>query len=314
MLNLDLLALRGELAALCGAVLWALVAAIYTRAGQQVSPLGLNLSKSTIAIGLLGVTIALQGEAGPGLGRPLLLLLLSGAVGVGLGDTAYFEALKELGAQRALLLEALAPPLTALLALIFLQETLSLGAWFGILLTVLGVTWVISERSSRRLPRAIAPLKRPWRGINFGLLAALGNGSSAVLARSALADTSVSPIWAALLRLGAGVLALLLWGSAQGQINRKHLLAPPNAVNPLWQPWHLFGALVIASFGGTYLGIWLQQIALKFTAAGIAQALGSTSPLFILPIALCLGETVSLRALAGVLVAVMGVAMLFSLR
>jgi drug/metabolite transporter (DMT)-like permease len=58
----------------------------------------------------------------------------------------------------------------------------------------------------------------------------------------------------------------------------------------------------------------LQQISLKFTEAGIAKSLGATSPLFVLPLAIWMGEVVSLRAILGVLVALAGVGLLFSFR
>ena len=73
----------------------------------------------------------------------------------------------------------------------------------------------------------------------------------------------------------------------------------------------LLGVIAITALFSTYLGIWLQQTALKYTATGIAQALISTSPLFVLPIALWMGEKVSFRAFLGVLVAIGGVALLF---
>lgn len=292
--------LQGELAALAAALLWALASVVYGRIGQQVAPLGLNFSKGIIAIALLIVTLLLQGDTRPTMnGSSLGLLLLSGVVGIGLGDTVYFEALRDLGARRALLLEALAPPITALLALVFLQEILDPGAYLGIVLAIAGVTWVISER----LPGSPAPLAHPLRGIGFGLLAALGQAGGAVLSRAALAGTAINPLWAALLRISAGVLILLIWGLARQQLaqwfkglNSRRLLT----------------ALVLAAFSGTYLGIWLQQIALKYTAAGIAQTLTATSPLFVLPIAAALGDVISIRAVLGVLVAVGGVALLFS--
>ncbi|NER28068.1 MAG: EamA family transporter [Symploca sp. SIO1C4] len=72
------------------------------------------------------------------------------------------------------------------------------------------------------------------------------------------------------------------------------------------------GAVCFAAFFGTYLAIWLQQTALKFTAAGIAQTLMTTSPLFVLPIVAFMGEVVTTRAILGVLVAITGVALLVS--
>jgi len=71
----------------------------------------------------------------------------------------------------------------------------------------------------------------------------------------------------------------------------------------------VLGASFFAAFFGTYLAIWLQQTALKFTAAGIAQTLAATSPLFVLPIAVWLGELVTVRAVLGVLVAIAGIAL-----
>lgn len=68
--------------------------------------------------------------------------------------------------------------------------------------------------------------------------------------------------------------------------------------------------MLVAAFLGTYLAIYLQQTALKYSATGIAQALTSTSPLFVLPLAAALGDRVSLRAVGGAVVALVGVGLL----
>jgi drug/metabolite transporter (DMT)-like permease len=68
----------------------------------------------------------------------------------------------------------------------------------------------------------------------------------------------------------------------------------------------------VTAFFSTYLAIWLQQVSLKFAATGIAQALSSTSPLFILPIAAAMGEKISPRAVLGVVIALAGVWLLLS--
>jgi len=80
----------------------------------------------------------------------------------------------------------------------------------------------------------------------------------------------------------------------------------------MWS-WRLAGIIFITAFASTYLGIWLQQISLKFSATGVAQTLSSTSPLFVLPIAAFLKETITLRAILGVLIALLGIALLFIL-
>lgn len=289
----------GELAALGAAFLWATSAVVYTHLGQKISPLVLNLSKGVIAVGYIAITLVLQGNFFPSNinGINLGLLLLSGVLGIGLGDTFYFEALNNLGARRTLLLEALAPPLAALIALMVLKENLSLIAWAGIFLTILGVSWVISER----VPGTNNKVANPLRGISFALLSALGQAGGAVLSRAALATTTINPLWSTLLRIVGGVAILLLW---------MPLKKESGWLQPL-QSKKLLGIIAITALFSTYLGIWLQQTALKYTATGIAQALISTSPLFVLPIALWMGEKVSFRAFLGVLVAIGGVALLF---
>ena len=76
----------------------------------------------------------------------------------------------------------------------------------------------------------------------------------------------------------------------------------------------ILGAIILAAFLGTYLGIFLQQTALKYAPAGIAQARTSTSPLFILPLAVVGGEKVSLRAVVGVVAAIGGISLLLGLK
>ena len=292
--------LRGEVAALMAAFLWALSTVIFGRLGKSLSPLVLNLAKGCIAIALITLTILLQNNFHPALpGTAVFWLMLSGAIGIGLGDTAYFKAINGLGARRALLMESLAPPLTALIALIFLGEQLTAIAWVGIFLTILGVAWVISERV---LGIDGASPRLGW-GIIWGLLAALGQASGAVMSRGALANTTVDPLWSGLLRISAGVIVLVCLVAGRGQVDSQ--------LRPLLSR-QLLPVVAIAAFLGTYLAIWLQQISFKYTPAGIAQALLATSPLFVLPIAAGLGDRITWRAVLGVLVAIGGIWLLIS--
>ncbi|MEL7036034.1 MAG: DMT family transporter [Cyanobacteria bacterium J06592_8] len=291
---------RGEFAALLAAFFWSLASVVYSQAGEKISAIGLNLIKGIIAIALLLLTVILRGSLFPNLEFLTVgLLILSGVIGIAIGDSAYFTTLKCLGPRRALLMETLAPPLTAILALIFLQERLPLSAWLGIFLTVFGVAWVISERTG---DGAVDSLNLR-RGLWFGLLAEICQAVGIILSHVALTQTEISPLWSTLLRLSGGTVVLSLWLFVQRQ-NINLLLKP-------LQSQRTFFVIGLATFLGTYLGIWLQQTALKFTAAGIAQALNSTSPLFVLPIAASLGDRVSLRAILGAIIAIAGVILLF---
>jgi len=197
---------QGELAALLAAFLWASSSVIYSRLGQQISPLLLNFLKGAIALFLLAFTAIVTKNAVASLPlTPVLFLVGSGIIGIGFGDTVFFSSLKYLGARRALLFETLAPPLAAIIALIFLQETLSLYAWLGILLTLVGVATVISERTSNQ-DISLSSLKI---GIWFGLGGAIAQAVGAVLSRAALTDFDLDPLWSTLIRLSAGTLSLI---------------------------------------------------------------------------------------------------------
>jgi drug/metabolite transporter (DMT)-like permease len=294
----NLLNLTGELAALGAAFLWAASSIVYSLLGQKISPLQLNCLKGSIAIVLILLTLLLTRQGFPSLAIvPTILLGLSGVIGIGLGDTAYFSALNQLGARRTLLVETLAPALSAFLALVAFQETLQPQAWYGILLTLIGVGWVITERTPGINVNSVSR-----QGIIWGLLAALSLAVGGVLARFALLESDITPLWSTLIRLSAGTLTvfiLLLFSSRKSENNKI-----------VWST-RLMGIIILTSFGSTYLGIWLQQTAIALIPVGIAQTLTGTSPLFVLPLAAMLGEKISLRAILGVCLAMGGISLLF---
>ena len=286
----------GEIAALSAALLWAISSVVYSRLGLKIPPLQLNLYKGIIAIAFITITLLIQGAAFTVSTSTIVLLALSGVVGIGLGDTAYFSALNSLGARRTLLLETSSPPIGALLALIFIGERLTSSAWCGILLTILGIAWVISERN----PIDNTTVSRS--GIAWGLLAAIAQATGAVISRFALIQSDVSPLESTLIRLVGGtiiVIGLLLLPTAKQTATKWRL------------SWHSLSIIAIAAFGSTYLGIWLQQTSLKFAPTGIAQTFLATSPLFILPIVALQGEKISLRAIFGVVISLAGIALMF---
>ena len=291
----------GEFAAIAAALIWAIASIAYARLGKTLDPMGLNFAKGVVAIALLLCTPTLwlqKWEAIPHLSGSLLFL--SGIFGIGLGDTFFFELLKAIGPRKTLLLDALAPIITAGLAWIFLKESLSITACGGVALTLGGIVWVVRERTPE--DKGSTQLTR---GMGLAIAAGISNSLGALLARSALEDSPIKPEVAALIRIIAGVIFLALWGLSR------------NVIKKWWNTifrGQTFKVLAIAAFGSTYLGIWLQQIGFKYAPAGITQTLLATSPLFILPIATLRGEQVSIRAWCGAILAVLGIGLLFLFR
>lgn len=305
-LNFGVTNYQGELAALSAAFLWAIGSVVWSRLGKRIPPLQLNLIKGSIALVFLIVTLFLQGDfLPPKVPFAIGLLLVSGIIGIGIADTALFHAFNLLGPRRTLLLKILTVPTVALLALIFLQEKLTTTAWCGILLTILGIAWVISER----VPSVTGEENHLLTGIAWTMVSTFGDATGAILSRAALTQTNITPLWSTTLRLSCGVLVLLLWVVMRNQKTEENNIYQWKSILTI----RVLAIITVTGFATTYLGIWLQQISFKFAPAGIAQTLNATSPLFVLPIAICMGEKVSARAIIGVIVALVGVALLFDL-
>lgn len=286
----------GQLAALLAASFWAVATVLYHRAGSHFSPLQMNLVKGVIATPLLLIVSLLLGNSLT-LTSGLWLLALSGVIGITIGDSCHFAALRRLGPWHAMLLEYLAPPLAAFMAWVFLADGLTAIEVAGAVITLSGVLVVVTEK---------APDKQPalsLTGILFGCGAAVCQASGLVMAFSVLQTESVNAIDAAFVRLAAGsVLLAIIVGLSQRKAYGA-IVSQLRSINPL----PLLGAIVF----GTFLAIWLQQISIANINPGLTQTLLSTAPLFLIPISLLKKQKITPRSVIGALISLAGIAILF---
>ncbi|WP_163335703.1 EamA family transporter [Desulfopila sp. IMCC35008] len=309
----------GEIAALIAALFWAVASTAFADIGRHISAIHLNLVKGGLAILLMGIVLfsgslftipslspaTLTSISGYG----WLLLCLSGIVGIAFGDSAYFACIKRIGPQKGLMLESTAPLLTALLALVLYEEYLPVASWFGIMLTTLGVIVVIRFSSGAK------QYQNSKSGIVFGLLASCAQATGIVLSRMALDGEDIEPLASGLVRLSAGLFILLLWTQITthlGIASKYHTTSISAACRVLLQE-KLFSKLFTAMFFGTFIAIWLQQLSVKYTSAGIAQTLFATCPLIGTIIAVRRGYSQPAAVWGGLLLGLIGVGMLFLL-
>jgi len=293
----------GELFAITVAFLWAVSSILYSRIGKVIPPLELNFLKGVLALAFVIATLLITGQIIKTINpTAVILLLLSGVFGIGIGDTAYLDALRSIGPRRATLIKITAPPFAGLISWVFLGEKLSVFSWIGIGIILFSIAWVIAERTKDTTP-APQVTKKISRGAIMALIAAICEALGVVLSHAALTRTAVSPMWSTFFRLFAGIvtasiLLIIKRQSIGGWLKR--------------QDRNRTGLLVITVvFFGTFLGIFLQQLSLQRIPAGITQTLIATSPIFVLPISALLGEKISIRAVLGALLAIIGVALIF---
>ena len=142
----------GILAGLAAALAWTVASSIWRSLATSLTAIQLNGLKNVLACGaLLPVLITL-----PWINQtqPLLLLLLSGGLGISLGDTFYFAALRRLGTRRTLTLESLSPVAAACSGWLAMGERLSAQAWAGALVVTVSVMIVAQQQppDATRMP------------------------------------------------------------------------------------------------------------------------------------------------------------------
>ena len=283
--------LSGVLAALAGALCWTLASSLWRRMPTALSASQLNLLKNGLALVFLLPLLGRSGVAALGQEpRALLLLAASGVLGIAVGDSLFFAALRRIGTRRTLTLDAGGPAVTALLGMSALSERPSPLQWLGIAL-ITAALWLVAGRDAE------GERSRDW-GLGVALaLGALACGSGgAVLARAALRSGAIAPLDAAALRLLAAALVLLPL--------LPSLLHRPQVPRPVGRRWPLG---VLATLLGTTAGIALQQTALLHLPGALAVALLATAPVMALPLASLEGDHPGWRGVCAALLGLAGV-------
>lgn len=291
-----------ELAALGAATCWALTGLISAGPAGHLGAPAFNRVRQIFVTGLLALYVVATGtwreldaaSVGP--------LLLSGLIGIFVGDTLLFATLNRLGPRRSGILFALNAPIAALLGWLVLGEALPVAAMMGIALTATGVFLAILFGKRRAQIHEWETIKGPLSiGVLLGLGAATGQAIGSILVRPVMA-TGLDPFVASLLRVGIAALCL----SVLTQL-------PIPSVKPKG-PLTLRVAAMTALTGvlALAIGMTLLLFALSGGKVGIISTLSATSPVMILPMLwLKTGERPAGGAWAGAALVVLGMGLIF---
>ena len=273
-------------------------------ANRSIAAIGItraNLGRLLVALVCLGLYAHTLGGGLGGAGRDWFLL--SGLIGMGLGDLAGYSTLPLLGSRLSILMsQCLAVPIAIVTERAWLGTRLtgSQFAWGAVIL--FGVALALMP-TPRRPPRVrIRPI-----GFLWGLLAAAGQGVGAVVSRRAAeaatgAGETVDGITAAYQRIIGGLVITVAFFTLQALIRRERrpeAAAAPRARRFLW--------ILANALCGPVIGVSCYQWALATTPSGIVLPIVATTPLVIIPFSYLLeGERPSRRSLAGGVIAVVG--------
>ena len=299
----------GELAALGTSLCFSLSSVLFTFSGRELGSILVNRTRLLIAILLVIVLHTLL------YGQPLPLnagnerwfwLGLSGFVGLALGDGFLFQAFILIGPRLSMLMMALAPVLGAIMAWIFLGESLSLIEIVGILVTVGGILIVVAERRTDSSAKADAQPTNRRRyviGLLCGLGGGLGQAGGLILSKLGLVG-GFPALSGNLIRLIVAGVVIWILAIANRQLvsSYRDLRAHPRALS----------FLTAGTILGPVLGVWLSLVSVQNANIGVVSTLSSLMPIFLIPISYFVyGERVTKQAVVGTVIAIVGTVLLF---
>jgi drug/metabolite transporter (DMT)-like permease len=256
-----------------------------------------------LAAALQGGTVLAVGQlaaVGRAPGRDVALILVSGVVGLTIGDTALFSAVARIGVHRTLLLQTLAPMFAALLAVAAQGERLNARQLGGAATILAGIALVVAPRRGAGEGASAGG----WRsaGVALAVLAALGQGGGVVLAKAGVGHIPV--LAASFLRLAAAAAGLVVVEAWSRRLGRLGALAGSRPT---------LARVLPATLLGTYLALFLAMAGVAWAPASVAAVLLATAPVFSLVLEVTVHRRpVSAAAVGGTLLAVAGVALLVS--
>jgi drug/metabolite transporter (DMT)-like permease len=281
-------------------LLWSLSTVLANKSQQAVGPMRANLGRLLLALVFLGLWAFTFGGGFSGAGRDWFLI--SGLVGMGLGDVAFFAALALLGSRLTIVIsQCLSVPIAILVEWLWLGTRLT-GAQLGCSVVILGgitlALWPKKDYASA--------FKVTWLGVAVGTLSAAGQGIGAVLSRkgfelAALAGDPTDGLTAAFQRIIGGILFTTVWFVVLHFMHTRHQPARPA---PALRDYRW---VVANAFAGPIFGMGTYQMALAVAPSGIVLPITATTPLLVIPVAYWLeGERPLKRSIVGGVIAVAG--------
>jgi drug/metabolite transporter (DMT)-like permease len=290
----------GELCALLTACCWSGSSLAFAAATVRVGPIRLNVTRLMVASVMICVTVVVAGIEVHLSSPQLRNLVISGIVGLVLGDSFLFKAYEYIGARLTMLIASLAPAVSAVVAFLLLDEIIAWLGILGMLVTLVGVGIVVLERRES----FVIPRRYHGLGILYGILAAVCQGVGLVIAKLAFLEGPIDGFVATLVRIVAAVLVIFPVAKLSGRYE--------NTLQIYLSDRKAIGFTMLGALLGPYLGITLSLIAISLTKVGIAATLMATVPIIMLPLVKYIQkEVLGWRAIIGALVAVGGVAILF---
>ncbi len=262
-----------ELAALGAAALWAVGGLIAAGPARELGgPRFTRIRMVFVTIVLGAITIA-QGTWRLPTGD-IVLLGLSGLVGLLIGDAALFTAFARIGPRRTSVLFTTNAPMAAVLGVVVFGERFTWLALLGATATVAGVMIAVAFGTARGDTHRFEVVEGTMRaGVIWGLIGAVGQALGGILAKPAVegADAIAAAAWRAVI----ATVALWIFAPQLDRIAGVTRRAPFT--------WRYAVILFASGMIAMVIGMTLLLYALGEGDVGVATILSATTPVLMLP-------------------------------
>ena len=256
----------GFFAAISAVFSWTFACSIWRKESENLLPRQINIYKNVLAsILFLPVVLTISWLSNM---SSIFVLIISGIVGISIGDTLYINSLKIIGTRKTLSFEALTPIIATTLGALSINEIYPQKVWIGSLIVSFSLLMIVRQNTFQ---------KEDSRESNIlGILCALGSVFCAVLAalmsRVILISSTLTPLQTTEIRLlSASIFLFLIFKKDFLDLLKNKSITKQN-----------HSSLVLSTLLGTNCGILFQQIVFKFLPIGIGWTLLSLSPIFAL--------------------------------
>jgi drug/metabolite transporter (DMT)-like permease len=290
----------GEIAALVTAFCWSITSYAFTNVSRRIGAIQVNIDRMVIASVMLISIIAVFGVSLTLTSGQISNLVISGILGLVLGDSFLFKSFQIIGARLGIIIMAAVPVLSTILAFFFLNEIISYLGMLGMLLTIAGILIVVLER---KIPEE-NKISVSKIGIFYGFLGALGQASGLIFAKFAFQGGELNGFAASFIRLFSASIIILPLAATFRRYKNPIGIYPKDSYSTK--------VILIGTIFGPVLGITGSLIAIEYAKVGIASTLMATMPIIMLPISrFYFKEKLDWKSIMGAFVAVIGTAIIF---
>ena len=257
--------LIGIFSAFGAAISWTYACSIWRQQTKYNKPLEINFTKNLFAC-IIFFPVFIFYDFSTDI-KYIFYLVISGIIGIGLGDTFYLKSLQIIGTRKTLSIEALSPLIAGLTGGIFIKETLSIISWIGIIISTFSLLLIIKKQTMLLSYQSkLIPIKSRVSNYIYPFLSVACSVIAALISRIVLLASNLNPIQTTEIRLIAAIIFLLLITKFKNNFSIINIEKKEKI--------KFIGSI----FLGTNLGIFLQQVVFDTLPLGIGWTLLSTSP------------------------------------